>query len=97
MATNYEENYDLKKRNEELERNLRESLVREKKTKEELYKALERVRVAEDGEEMLCSQLGDLEAESVDQARDFQARMLALMDQLSHAQQLLQLHSISMH
>ncbi|KNA10591.1 hypothetical protein SOVF_142840 [Spinacia oleracea] len=98
MGNDYQEDYDLiKKHNEELVRKLRESLVRETKIKEELYRALERAKVAEDGEEMLCSQLGELEAESVDQARDFQARMIALMDQLSQAQKLLQGHSITMH
>nr|BAM64848.1 hypothetical protein [Beta vulgaris] len=93
-SSDYQENYDLKKCNEELERKLRESQVREKKIREELYRALERVRVAEEGEEMLCSQLGELEAEAVDQARDFRARMLALMEELSKAQKLLQVHSI---
>lgn len=86
---------DLKKYNEELERELRESLMREEKMKEELRRAMDRVRVAEEAEEMLCSQLGELEAESVDQARYFQAQVSALMEQLSRAQTLLQAHSLS--
>ena len=85
---------DLKKYNEELERELRESLMREEKMKEELRRALERVRVAEEAEEMLCSQLGDLEAETVEQARYFHAQILALTEQLSQAQTLLQHRSL---
>jgi len=85
---------DLKKCNEELERKLRESLTREEKTKAELRRALERVRVAEEAEEMLCSQLGDLEAEAVDQARYFHAQISALMEELSQAQTLLQARSL---
>lgn len=68
--------------------------MREEKMKEELRRALERVRVAEEAEEMLCSQLGELEAESLYQARDFHAQISALMDQLSRAQKLLQAHSL---
>uniref|UniRef100_A0A7C8YZ91 Uncharacterized protein n=1 Tax=Opuntia streptacantha TaxID=393608 RepID=A0A7C8YZ91_OPUST len=85
---------DLEKYNEELERKLRESLMREEKTKAELRRALERVRVAEEAEEMLCSQLGDLEAEAVDQARYFHAQISALMEELSQAQALLQARSL---
>ena len=62
----YNEENDIKKRNEELEKKLKESIVREKKIREELDRALERVRVAEEGEEMLCSELGQLEAEAAD-------------------------------
>ncbi|GAB2228515.1 hypothetical protein Droror1_Dr00022636 [Drosera rotundifolia] len=73
----------LKKRNEELERELKQSLMREETMRRELEKAWERVRVAEEAEERLSSQLGELEAEAVDQARSFQARLLVLMGQLS--------------
>ncbi|GAB2264981.1 hypothetical protein Dimus_000052 [Dionaea muscipula] len=77
---------ELRKRNEELEKKLKESLSREEKLRRELEKAWERVRVAEEAEERLCSQLGELEAEAVDQARSFQARVLTLMEQLSQPQ-----------
>ncbi|GAB2249647.1 hypothetical protein Droror1_Dr00013006 [Drosera rotundifolia] len=73
----------LRKRNEELERELRESLVREGRMRRELEKAWERARVAEEAEERLCSQLGELEAEAVDQARCYQKRVIMLMEQLS--------------
>ncbi|MBA0553983.1 hypothetical protein Golob_013118 [Gossypium lobatum] len=49
----------------------------------------ERLRVAEEAEERLCSQLGDLEAESVNQARAYNAHILSLMDQLSKGSNLL--------
>ncbi|PON31470.1 hypothetical protein TorRG33x02_205290 [Trema orientale] len=92
---NLEEDQTLKKRNEELEQELRRSQEREEEMKTELVKAWRRLRVAEEAEERLCSQLGELEAEAVDQARSDHARIVSLMDQLSRAQQLLQAASIS--
>lgn len=80
---------ELKKRNEELEKELRESKEREEQMKRELQSAWERLRVAEEAEERLCSQLGELEAEAVYHARDYHARIVSLMDQLSRAQSLL--------
>ncbi|KAM7504955.1 hypothetical protein LguiB_003859 [Lonicera macranthoides] len=85
-----EEEIWLKNRNEELERELERSAEREEKMKKELQRTWERLRVAEEAEERLCTQLGELEAEAVDQARSYRARMLSLMDQLSAAQKLLQ-------
>ncbi|KAK7317052.1 hypothetical protein RJT34_00965 [Clitoria ternatea] len=80
---------ELKKRNEELEKELRESKEREEQMRRELQRAWERLRVAEEAEERLCSQLGELEAEAVSQARDSHARIASLMNQLSRAQNLL--------
>ncbi|MBA0709198.1 hypothetical protein Golax_024251 [Gossypium laxum] len=57
--------------------------------RKELRKMWERLRVAEEAEERLCSQLGDLEAESVNQARAYNAHILSLMDQLSKGSNLL--------
>ncbi|XP_059628876.1 protein RESPONSE TO LOW SULFUR 3-like [Cornus florida] len=91
-----EEEELMKKRNEELERELKESLEREEKMKQELQRTWQRLMVAEEAEERLCTQLGELEAEAVDQARAYQARLLSLMDQLSLAQKLLQSASISL-
>lgn len=85
----------LKKKNEELEKELRESKEREEIMKRELQSAWQRLRVAEDAEERLCSQLSELEAEAVLQARDYHARIVALVDQLSQAQTLLKASSIS--
>jgi len=80
---------ELKKRNEELEKELRESKDREEQMKRELHSAWERLRVAEEAEERLCSQLGELEAEAVYHARDYHAQIVSLMEQLSRAQSLL--------
>ncbi|XP_061339142.1 protein RESPONSE TO LOW SULFUR 2-like [Gastrolobium bilobum] len=79
----------LKKRNEELEEELRQSKEREEHMRRQLHAALERLRVAEDAEERLCSQLGELEAEAVEQARDYHARIVSLMNQLSLSHTLL--------
>ncbi|CAL9008983.1 unnamed protein product [Prunus brigantina] len=95
QAPEVEEEKLLRKRNEELERELRKSQEREERMKAELQKARERLRVAEEAEERLCSQLGELEAEAVDQARTDHARILALMNQLSQAQRLLQASSVA--
>ncbi|XP_009774880.1 protein RESPONSE TO LOW SULFUR 3-like [Nicotiana sylvestris] len=80
----------LRRRNEELENELKKSIEREEKMKQELHKTWERLRVAEEAEERLCSQLGELEAEAVDQARTYRTRVVQLMDQLSLAQKLVE-------
>lgn len=79
----------LKKRNQELEDELRESNEREEKMRSQLQGARERLRVAEDAEERLCCQLGELEAEAVLHAREYHARVVSLMDELSRAHSLL--------
>ncbi|EEF50902.1 protein RESPONSE TO LOW SULFUR 2 [Ricinus communis] len=79
-----QEEEQLKMRNEELEKALKESKEREGEMREELQRAWHRLRIAEEAEERLCSQLGELEAEAVNQARAYNARILFLMDQLSH-------------
>ncbi|KAK9075274.1 hypothetical protein SSX86_003596 [Deinandra increscens subsp. villosa] len=76
---------DLKTRSEELERELTKSLQREENMKIELQRLHKRVRVAEDAEEQLCAQLGDLEAETVDHAHEYQTHLVALMKQLETA------------
>ncbi|GLU21366.1 hypothetical protein SLE2022_375110 [Rubroshorea leprosula] len=86
IAKKAKEDEELRKRNEELEQELKESREREEIMMKELQKAWERLRVAEEAEERLCLQLGELEAESVHQARDYNARIIALVDQLSQAQ-----------
>ncbi|KAF8413436.1 hypothetical protein HHK36_001424 [Tetracentron sinense] len=79
----------LRRRNEELEREVKKSLEREEKTREELQRVSQRLRFIEEAEERLCSQLGELEAEAVHQARAYHAQINSLMDQLSRAQMLL--------
>lgn len=85
-----EEEVRLRRRNEELERELKESKRREERLREELQAVLDRLRVAEEAEERLCLQLGELEVEALEQARDYHARLTTLMDRLSHAHLLLQ-------
>jgi len=80
---------ELKRRNDQLEKELKESKEREEQMRRQLQSAWERLRVAEEAEERLCSQLGELEAEAVYQARDYHDRIVSLMDQLSRAQSLL--------
>ncbi|KAK4436160.1 protein RESPONSE TO LOW SULFUR 2 [Sesamum alatum] len=86
---------NLEKRNEELEKELKRSLEREEKMKEELERLWKRLRVAEEAEELLCNQLGELEAEAVDHAREYRAHITVLMEQLSVAHKLLQDASIN--
>ncbi|KAI4363717.1 hypothetical protein MLD38_019898 [Melastoma candidum] len=80
---------ELRKRNEELETELRRSLEREERMRAEMDRVWARLRVAEEAEERLCSQLGELEAEAVEQARSYRARIVGLTEQLAQAQQLL--------
>ncbi|KAK9145946.1 hypothetical protein Sjap_005849 [Stephania japonica] len=76
----------LQRRNRELEMELRKSAEREEMLRGELRRAAERVALLEDAEERLCSQLGEFEAEAVDQARLYYAQIVSLKDQLSQAQ-----------
>lgn len=85
-----EEEKVLRRRNEELEEELKKSQDREERMRRELERARERLRVAEEAEERLCSQLGELEAEAVDQARQYNNRIVSLMNQLSQAHRLIQ-------
>ncbi|KAK1274571.1 hypothetical protein QJS04_geneDACA013210 [Acorus gramineus] len=76
----------LLRRNEELERELRESKRREEKAAEELRRVRERLRAAEEAEERLCFELGELEAESLCQAREYRRRIADLAEQLARVQ-----------
>ena len=49
----------------------------------EMLQLWRRTQVAEEAEERLCSQLAELEAESLDQARDYHSRIIFLMNELS--------------
>ncbi|KAF8042990.1 hypothetical protein BT93_A1352 [Corymbia citriodora subsp. variegata] len=89
-----DEQEKLRRRNEELERELRESREREEAAREELRRTAERLRVAEEAEERLCSELGELEAEAVLQARAYHARILSLAEQLAQAQKFLQVAAV---
>ncbi|XP_058106694.1 protein RESPONSE TO LOW SULFUR 3-like [Magnolia sinica] len=80
----------LRRRNEELEKELKESLEREKKVREEMERTKERLRAVEDAEERLCFQLGEQEAESVYEARAYSVEIRSLKEQLSQARKLIQ-------
>ncbi|XP_050234112.1 protein RESPONSE TO LOW SULFUR 4-like [Mercurialis annua] len=73
----------LKKRVEELEKALKQSREREAEMRAEVERVWRRLRIAEEAEERLCSQLGELEAEAVHQAHLYNTHLLSLMDQLS--------------
>ncbi|KAL5719323.1 hypothetical protein ACHQM5_012118 [Ranunculus cassubicifolius] len=90
MNNNSEDESSLKQRNEELQRELKSSLEREERMREELMSTTQRLAIVEEAEERLCSQLGDLEAEAVDEARFYQTQIRSLMQKLSQAQNLLQ-------
>ncbi|XP_078445771.1 uncharacterized protein LOC144716533 [Wolffia australiana] len=77
----------LRRRNLELEEELRRSREREEAARRELERTRERLRVAEEAEERLCFELGELEAESVNQARAYLLQIHSLMDQLSRSRQ----------
>uniref|UniRef100_A0A7C8YJ67 Uncharacterized protein n=1 Tax=Opuntia streptacantha TaxID=393608 RepID=A0A7C8YJ67_OPUST len=94
-AEEAEAEVELRRKNQELERELKESKRREERLREELNTMWDRLKVAEEAEERLCSQLGDLEVEALEQARAYHARLSTLMDQLSRAHGLLQSASIS--
>ncbi|XP_051138146.1 protein RESPONSE TO LOW SULFUR 2-like [Andrographis paniculata] len=85
----------LRRRNEELEKELKKREEQEERMREELEKAWRRVRVAEEAEERLCCQLGELEAEAVHQAREYRSRILQLMEQLSAFQSMSSFSSIA--
>ncbi|CAA7055976.1 unnamed protein product [Microthlaspi erraticum] len=76
VTVSAEEMAELRRRNRELEREVEEM-------KTEMIQLWQRTVVAEEAEERLCSQLAELEVESLDQARDNHARVLFLMDQIS--------------
>ncbi|XP_073012172.1 protein RESPONSE TO LOW SULFUR 2-like [Typha latifolia] len=80
---------ELRRRNEELEKEVREATAREQATRAELEKTRERLRVVEEAEERLCAQLGDLEAEAVVQAREFRIQVKALAEELARARSML--------
>lgn len=75
MTVSTEEMEELRRRNIELEREVEEM-------KTEMIRLWQRTVVAEEAEERLCSQLAEMEVESLDQARDYHDRMVFLMDQI---------------
>ncbi|CAN8277291.1 unnamed protein product [Cochlearia groenlandica] len=75
-VTSSTEAEELRRKNGEMEKTVEEM-------KREMEKLWRRAQVAEEAEELLCSQLAELEAESLDQARDYHSRVLFLVNELS--------------
>jgi len=76
---------EMRRRNAELERAVAEAAAREERLRRELEAALARLAVAEEAEERLCVQLGEMEAEAVTQAIEYQERVRALSERLAFA------------
>ncbi|KAG6421591.1 hypothetical protein SASPL_118148 [Salvia splendens] len=82
----------LRRRNVELERDLRSSLEGEERVEEELRMTWQHVRLVE---EWFCSELDELEAEVVDHAMESRAQITLLMEKLSASNKLLQSLSLN--
>ena len=67
---------ELRRKNGEMEKAVEEM-------RKEMLQLWRRTQVAEEAAEHLCSQLAELEAESLDQARDYHTRIIFLTNQLS--------------
>jgi chromosome segregation ATPase len=79
----------LRRRNAELEREVSERRKREGALMADLERTRERLRVAEEAEESLCAQLGELEAEAVEQIQLYRRHIKSLSDQLELAKKVL--------
>ncbi|XP_040383959.1 uncharacterized protein LOC121055511, partial [Oryza brachyantha] len=71
------------RRNAELEKAAAEAAAREERLRRELEAALARLAVAEEAEERLCVQLGELEAEAVAEAVEYQQQVRELSERLA--------------
>ncbi|KAK8934448.1 hypothetical protein KSP39_PZI014815 [Platanthera zijinensis] len=80
---------ELKWRNLELEREVRERREREEEMGRELERTKGMLKSVEEAEERLCAQLGELEAEAIAQARVYNRRIKALSDRLAEAQRII--------
>ncbi|GJM91198.1 hypothetical protein PR202_ga07551 [Eleusine coracana subsp. coracana] len=85
VTTEVREAEEIRRRNAELERAVAEAAAREERLRRELEAALARLTVAEEAEERLCVQLGELEAEAVMQAVEYQEHVRALSERLAFA------------
>ncbi|KAJ3690295.1 hypothetical protein LUZ61_019459 [Rhynchospora tenuis] len=76
---------ELKRRNAQLEEQLRDFKEREAVLRTELERTRMRLHFVEEAEERLCCQMGELEAEAVAQARMYHLHVKELSDQLTAA------------
>ncbi|KAL5231470.1 hypothetical protein ABZP36_030246 [Zizania latifolia] len=82
-AMDAKEAEEVMRRNAELEKAAAEAAAREERLRRELEAALARLAVAEEAEERLCVQLGELEAEAVAQAVEYQQHVRELSERLA--------------
>ncbi|PKA60682.1 hypothetical protein AXF42_Ash006316 [Apostasia shenzhenica] len=80
---------ELRRRNLELEEQVREGRRKEEEMRRELDRTKERLRAAEEAEERICSELGELEAEAMAQAKKYNRRIKALSDCLAEAHKII--------
>jgi hypothetical protein len=76
---------ELMSRNTQLENQLREFKEREEVLTAELKCTRVRLHFVEEAEERLCFQMGELEAEAMEQARAYQLHVKELSEQLAAA------------
>ncbi|CAH8313865.1 unnamed protein product [Eruca vesicaria subsp. sativa] len=76
MTATASEVEELRRKNGEMEKVVEEM-------KKEMSQLWRRTQVAEEAEEHLCSQLAELEAESLEEARDYHSRIIFLVNELS--------------
>ena len=84
-----EEMRELRLKNRSLLQQLEENRRQEAELLAELEETRIRLLTAREAEERLCSQLGEFEAESVEQAQAYNQEMTSLTQRLKHAEYLL--------
>eukprot|EP01018_Ginkgo_biloba_P026360 Gb_25238 [translate_table: standard] len=80
---------ELRSRNKQLEQQLKESQRHEKELRAQLEEMRIRLSTVEEAEERLCSQLGDLEAEAVEEAQSYNREFNSLQQRLRETENLL--------
>lgn len=79
----------LRKRNKELEKEVKEGRERNDLLQQQLTQAKARLRVAEEAEERLSVEIGELEADALEHARAYESYIEQLLDQLASAQKIM--------
>lgn len=80
---------ELRLTNKRLLQQLEESRRQQAEMRAELEETRVRLLTVREAEERLCSQLGEFEAESVEQARAYNQEILSLTQRLKHAEHLI--------
>nr|ABK22136.1 unknown [Picea sitchensis]ABK24318.1 unknown [Picea sitchensis] len=89
VAVEGDEIGELRLKNKRLLQQLEESRKQEAELRAELEETRIRLHQAREAEERLCTQLGELEAESVEQARAYHQKITSLTQRLKHVEHLL--------